>query len=136
MLLLNVFLCFSAMAQTTYHIRVAFSSYEKSYLTEYLHSYLAEIKRHNPLADHCRLRRSCRTTDVIANCQSRLAFVGRGALGAAGAAVGAAGAAVGAGVAAQGWVSAVTLDLRRSQSKETLTPMQDYQFQLATADNL
>jgi hypothetical protein len=39
------------MAQTTYHIRVAFSSYEKSYLTEYLHSYLAEIKRHNPLAN-------------------------------------------------------------------------------------
>ena len=73
---------------------------------------------------------------MIANCQTRLAFVGLGALGAAGAALGAVGAAFGAGVAALGWVSAVTLDLLRSQSKETLTPIQDYQFQLDTADNL
>jgi hypothetical protein len=33
-------------------------------------------------------------------------------------------------------VSAMTLDLLRSQSKEMLTPIQDYQFQLDTADNL
>ena len=39
------------MAQTTYHLRVAFSSYEKSYLIEFLHYYLAEIRRHNPLAN-------------------------------------------------------------------------------------
>jgi hypothetical protein len=73
---------------------------------------------------------------VIANCQSRLAFVGRGALGAAEAAGVAAGAAVGAGVAALGWVSAMTLGLLLAQSMEMLTPIQDYQFQLDTADNL
>jgi hypothetical protein len=30
--------------------------------------------------DHCRLRRNCRTTDVIANCQSRHSLRGKGAL--------------------------------------------------------
>ena len=39
------------MTQTTYYIRVEFSNYEKAYLTEYLQSYLAKVKRHNPLAN-------------------------------------------------------------------------------------
>ena len=39
------------MDQTSFHLRVEFSNYEKSFLTEYLQSYLAKIKRYDPSAN-------------------------------------------------------------------------------------
>lgn len=64
---------------------------------------------------------------MIANCQSRLAFTELGALDAAGAAGVAAGAAVGEAGASGDWVLAITLERLRSQLKEMLTPIQEYQ---------
>ena len=36
------------METTAFHLRVEFSNYEKSYLTEHLHSYLGKVKRYDP----------------------------------------------------------------------------------------
>ena len=39
------------MARTTYHLRIEFSNYEKSFLIQHLKSYLSKIKRYKPTAN-------------------------------------------------------------------------------------
>ena len=46
-----IFIFFTEMETTSFHLRVEFSNYEKAYLTEHLQSYLGKVKRYDPSAN-------------------------------------------------------------------------------------